>query len=1008
MDAAKVIVTALELAEEAHEGFARPDGTPYYFHVLNVASLLADWRAPAEIVAAGLLHDSQKKYRSRNPSLEHIRARMGKHIAELVLAVSELGKYEPYKFIDNPELRMDETFLASYVDTRLPWIVPALQKHPEAAIIRLASRLEKLQSWKDKSAAERENYITATLNMFVPVANRLGMWEVKRLLEDHAFRLLYPSDYQMTCERFSDADREEHMQPVLLRLRQRYADKGVNADIDYEPMSRYSQFLIHVKNANTLNRCLAYPIRIITNSEQDCYAALGVVHGLWPPVSSEFRDLISAPKTNNYRALRTKVHYNRANTVSILIRDREMELVAEWGLAAGWRGAPKNALPKPPTWQEPAPDRIVVFTVDGDSRALPVGSTPVDFAYAIDSQIGHQCVEAYVNHRKVPLFASLDMGDVVEIRHSAIGTAGPSAEWLNRVKSSRARREIRRWLERGAQPQTNVHSTARMTSEHHGSGIGEVHPSAMDSRQVVLPNPYTDLQPRFPKCCNPFPPDPIVGRLTKDKHLTVHRSTCRNVKDSTSLVSNIRWQSYKQPYAEQLEIVATDGAGLVHEVSSVFAGHDISFSNFVADSMPDGSALIQLGAGPVDPSLWGRILEQIRGIKRVQHVKVGPLGRPMRYSVGGVADHAFANPYTLKPVTGDMFFGRTKEMQELVDNLRGVQTWESVLLWGPRRIGKTSLLLEVSKQLRDQPGGYAPVYVDMLGVSQGNTVELLALIAAGIASSLSRPGTSPPEFGRLRREPLGTFRSFMEHVRRREDRQLILILDEFEVITKLREDAISREDIFYYLRSQAQKEQGISLIFAAGGRLDTLLHRTGVSPLLNIAHYQKVGCLDRDTARKLVTEPVKPFATYSDEVIERLLELTGCHPYYLQLLCHALTTRTHKQHAPVLDSTLLDAMLTDWLPYQPESCFDHLWGTSIGLDPATEEQNRQILIAIAKQDNKCLSEEQIRRDLQTRQINTEEIAGLLKHLVDLDALEQCPQGYRFKVELCRLWIRENY
>ncbi len=447
MDAEKVIATALELAEEAHEGFARPDGTPYYLHVLNVASLLADWRAPAEIVAAGLLHDSQKKYRSRSPSLEHIQVRMGKQIADLVLAVSELGKYEPYKFIDNPELRMDETFLASYVDTRLPWIVPALQKHPEAAIIRLASRLEKLQSWEDKSAAERENYITATLNMFVPVANRLGMWEVKRLLEDHAFRLLYPSDYQMTRERFSDAKREEHMQPVLLKLRQRFTDKGINADIDYEPMSRYSQFLIHIKNANTPNPCLAYPIRIITNNEPDCYAALGVVHGLWPPVSGEFRDLISAPKTNNYRVLRTRVRYNRANTLSILIRDREMELVAEWGLAAGWRGAPKNALPKPPTWQEPAPDRIVVFTVDGDSRTLPVGSTPVDFAYAIDSQIGHQCVEAYVNHCKVPLFAPLEMGDVVEIRHSTIGTAGPSAEWLNHVRSSRAQREIRRWLE---------------------------------------------------------------------------------------------------------------------------------------------------------------------------------------------------------------------------------------------------------------------------------------------------------------------------------------------------------------------------------------------------------------------------------------------------------------------------------------------------------------------------------------------------------------------------------
>ncbi len=342
-----------------------------------------------------------------------------------------------------------------------------------------------------------------------------------------------------------------------------------------------------------------------------------------------------------------------------------------------------------------------------------------------------------------------------------------------------------------------VRSTASMTSERHGSGAGEVTPSGADSRQVVLPNPYTDLQPRFPKCCNPSPPDPIVGRLTKDKHLTVHRSTCRNVKGATSLVSNIRWQSHKQPYTEQLEIVATDGAGLVHEISGVFARHDISFSNFVAGSMTDGSALIQLGTGPVDPNLWGEIIEQIRGIKRVQHLKVGPLSRPMKYFVGGVADHAFANPYTLKPVTGEMFFGRTREMQELVDNLRSVQTWESVLLWGPRRIGKTSLLLEVSKQLRDQPGGYAPVYVDMLGVSQGSTVELLALIAESIASNLSRPGTAPPEFGKLRREPLGTFRSFIEHVRRREDRQLILILDEFEVITKLHEDAIGREDILY-------------------------------------------------------------------------------------------------------------------------------------------------------------------------------------------------------------------
>ena len=993
-----VIPAAVQLAKEVHAGFTRPDRTPYLIHVVNVARILSDWQAPPEIVAAGLLHDALKAYRSRSPSLEPIQLRIGQRVADLVQAVSELGRFEPYRFVDKP----DETVQEGYVETRLPWIAPSLQKHPEAAIIRFASRLEKLRSWEDRRPEERTNYVTATLDMFVPVANRLGMWSVKRELEDNAFRLFYPEQYGDACRQFSDEDRERWTQPILARLRQKLVELEVKAEVGWEPVSLYSQFR-HRKRPNAPNS-LAYPIRIVTNDQAECYAVLGLVHGLWSPVAGTLRDFIAVPKTNNYRGVHTRVRYNREMSFLVVIRDQEMEMVAEWGLAAEWRGAPKSALPRLPEWEEPPKGRIVVFTEDGDSRSLPEGSTALDFAYAIGPEVGHQYVEALVNNRKVLPSTPLQTGDVVEISRSPIG-GGPPADSLNYVKTRKAKREIRKLFDARSSTITGV--------DNMSGGLTRTKEAAMTMRAVqtgshtvLVPDLYADLPVRLAECCEPSPPDDIVGRLTRDRQLTIHRRDCRIVKTESRLVSNVRWETSEQAYTQQCEIIALDRDGLVHDVSSVFAERSISFSSFVADSMPDGSARILMGMGSIEADLRDLVSEDLKSIRGLRKVTWGCPGVPPRFAIGSVAYHFFTNPYTLQPVTGGMFFGRLDEMKELSRNLYSIHTEESVLLWGPRRIGKTSLLKEFSRQLQSD-GDYLPIYVDLQRVSHGTTIELLHAMLEELALGAAQPGVASPHFRRLRQDPLGSFRGFMERLRRSEMRHLIVILDEFEELAMLEEDAISLEDILKYLRSLALSERGVGFVFSGGGQLKILLRHAGISPLLNVAHYQKIGCLDPENARGLITTPVTPFASYSPEAVDKLLELTGCHPYYLQLMCRELAAQSQSRRLRILDSSLLESMLVDWLPEQPQSYFEHLWGTTIGLDRATEMRNKLILAAIAGLDKRCVEDEEIRHQLEAVQAETTGIDTLLDGLVEIETLERRSRGYGFKVELARLWIREN-
>lgn len=474
---------AYDFAKEAHKDKKRLSGEPYFMHPVAVAVILTDLMLDATTVAAGLLHDCVEDV--EGVTVQVISEQFGPETALLVDGVTKL---RGLNFTSREEAQAEtlrKMFLAMAKDIRV-------------VLIKLADRLHNMRTLKTQKPERQVPIARETLEIYAPLAHRLGVFAIKWELEDLSLRYLDPKGYYELVELvgMKRAEREKLIAQVTQQLRAQLRLSGIQCEIDGRPKHFYSiyrKMKTQNKTFDQINDLIA--IRVIVNTVQDCYFALGVVHTLWPQVPGRFKDYISVPKANMYQSLHTTV-VNAGRPFEVQIRTFEMHRTAEYGIAAHWRykegkqadelDAKLAWLRRILDWQKDAndssdfgellkydlfADEVFVFTPKGDIVTLPRGATPLDFAYRIHSAIGNRCIGAKVNGRIVPLSTELNTGDFLEVMTSQ-SSHGPSRDWLNIVKTSEAKTKIRAWLKREGKEENIV--KGREMLEHEAKRLGYV------------------------------------------------------------------------------------------------------------------------------------------------------------------------------------------------------------------------------------------------------------------------------------------------------------------------------------------------------------------------------------------------------------------------------------------------------------------------------------------------------------------------------------------------------
>src|SRR5688572_14891765 len=601
-----LIERAYTVAERAHEGQKRKSGEPYITHPIAVAQILADLGIGPKTVAAALLHDTVE---DTAYTLDQVRADFGDEIAMLVDGVTKLDKV---KYGDSTQ-----------AETVRKMIV-AMSKDIRVLIIKLADRLHNARTWGFVPAESASRKATETLEIYAPLAHRLGIQAIKWELEDLSFGVLYPKLYAEieSLVKQRTPQREEFVQKVIDLVGEDLKTAKIRGKVMGRPKQYYSIYQKMIVRGRDFDEIYdLVGIRVLVNSVRDCYAVLGAIHARWTPLPGRFKDYIATPKFNLYQSLHTTVIGPGGRTVEIQIRTNEMHQQAEYGVAAHWKykermnGGKTDAksvdadmawLAHISDWQAETADpgefldslrfeigakEVYVFTPKGRVIGLPAGATPVDFAYAVHTEVGHRTMGAKVNGRLVPLETELKSGDVVEVFTSKNPDAGPSQDWLGFVRSTRARNKIRGWftkerreeaIEQGKEaiaramrrqnlPLQRLMSQDSFTEVAHQlryedvsalyAAVGEGHVSTQSVIEKVtalvsandtttgpieLPGVGRPRQPRngdsgilvrgapdilvkLAKCCTPVPGDEIVGFVTRGSGVSVHRSDCTNV-----------------------------------------------------------------------------------------------------------------------------------------------------------------------------------------------------------------------------------------------------------------------------------------------------------------------------------------------------------------------------------------------------------------------------------------------------------------------------------------------
>ena len=510
----EMVLRAYHVAEEAHREQKRHSGEPYINHCLAVANTLADLKVPAEVIAAGLLHDTVE---DTSVSLADIRRDFGDNVRMFVDGVTKLtqlprvsrgdqhaeknGEHEeehiaPAALFGRKEDMVSETLRKTFL---------AMGEDVSVVLIKLADRLHNMRTLGYMPEHKRKRIAQETLDIFAPLANRLGIWQLKWELEDLSFRYVNPEKYKEIAEQLAERrpDREQQLEEIKVNLVKLLEKHNIKAEISGRPKHIYSIYKKMQKKDKAFGMMYdVRAVRLIVPDVPSCYAALGVIHTTWRPIPGEFDDYIAAPKDNHYQSLHTAVMYDDRRPLEVQIRTQDMHMNAEYGIAAHWRykeGGKHDKqfqqrvkdLRRMMEWRSDVNDatefvesmrsdvfmdRVYIFTPRGDIIDLPAGCTPIDFAYHVHTDIGHRCRGARVNGKLVPLYQELKTGDQVEILTAKRG--GPSRDWLNAnlglVRTSRARAKIKVWFKKLEDEQNLSQGRDSLERELQRLGIGEV------------------------------------------------------------------------------------------------------------------------------------------------------------------------------------------------------------------------------------------------------------------------------------------------------------------------------------------------------------------------------------------------------------------------------------------------------------------------------------------------------------------------------------------------------
>ena len=689
-----IIEKAYIVAARAHEGQLRLNGEPYLSHPLEVAYLLGQMGLGPITVTCGLLHDTVE---DTSTTIDELDEYFGEEVADIVNGITKISQLT---FGDR------RTQKAEYIRK----MILSMSHDIRVLLVKLADRLHNMRTLGFMEPAKQKLIAQETMDIYAPLAGRLGMFGLKADLEDLAFYYLEPEAYQQIQEGLTrkKGEREKYIQEICQLLREKLLEHHLEGEVSGRLKHYYSIYRKLQAQQITLDELydlLAF--RIIVNSVQECYEALGVIHAIFRPVPGRLKDYIGMPKANMYQSIHTTVIGPYGERMEIQIRTQEMHRVSEQGIAAHWsykeRRAYKEKDAQRFTWLkqmvdlqkelknpqellegvrlELYPDEVYVFTPQGDVKELPRGATLVDFAYAIHSEVGARCTGAKVNGRMVPLKTELQNGDTVQIITSP--HHHPSRDWLQFVKTTKARHKIRQWLKVAEQEQSLALGKEILERElrKHGAGLqkllkdgeelkrvaqelsfvriddllaaighGKVSPGQVSHRILRTAAPAAppeealletgvrrekdegalrikdldDLLMRLANCCQPIPGDSITGYITRGKGLTIHRSDCSYLARTESFRHiPAEWDGtgdMKKLYPVKIQIVSVDKPGLLADISTALKMAEVNVTKASVETT-DNRGVAQFTIQVADQQHLDKVFAGLKRLKEVISVR---------------------------------------------------------------------------------------------------------------------------------------------------------------------------------------------------------------------------------------------------------------------------------------------------------------------------------------------------------------------------------------------------
>ena len=685
-----IVKNALDFSIEMHEGQIRKSGLPYVSHCIDVANILLDWNMDYTTIVSALLHDIVE---DTDVSLKDVESKFGPDVAFLVDGVTKIDHIT----FKSKEHKQAENFIKLFI---------SLAKDLRVIIIKFADRLHNMKTIKYLSANKRKEIALETKEIFVPLAHRLGMANLKWQFEDLALKCLNLRSYNNIKKKIEGSSKlnKKILESTIAPIKKELDSYKIESEISgrYKSISSINR-KIELRNKKFDDIYDLYAIRIVVDKIEECYLALGVIHSIYPPVQDRFKDFIATPKTNGYQSIHTTVVTKDSRLTEVQIRTKEMDYTAEVGVAAHWlykEDSTMNSLDEQVPWLRDLltmmssdsadaeemiellkidmfEDEIFIFTPKGDLIKLPVDSTPLDFAFAIHSELGFSCVRAKVNKKLVPLSYKLNNGDIVELETSK--KQKPNSGWLNFVKTSRASHAIGKYLRKIEEEESrkiglelleknlrklklyeklndikkqyndigykNFHSLlsdigrgrltvkdvlSRMfpnikTSQEKVSYDREFIDSARSDFEGINLDGVNNLVVDYGKCCNPIPGDDVIGYISRGRGLIVHRLSCSNLSSlskSGDRIVSVNWDTKKNiSFKAKIHITCIDSAGVLNEIADTISKNKVNILDVKTDVTEGGIANIWIICKIESLPQLEIIMKSISKIKKVDSVE---------------------------------------------------------------------------------------------------------------------------------------------------------------------------------------------------------------------------------------------------------------------------------------------------------------------------------------------------------------------------------------------------